>query len=227
MGASEATAHGIESWPQSKSGWNGIIDGLRQENALPAGWTSGTGWGQIYRDYTNASDSNTRIAIKDFYVYLFNKNTKTWQQVQGPTFNGASYVENYATNNSVSANSRTEADGSISVKLTKGYNFHFYPGGRWNITTALGGAGQAGYYAVFKARKIMDNPSGVDDRSTARYLMNVGGDWWQTPSVGYGGFAVTNREIGFSKFKYISNDWQTIRQSTVLDADLTNFPPPQ
>ena len=223
----EGKAHSITTWAQSAGAWTGLISGLRQENVLPSGWTSGTAWGQIYRDSTNASDSNTRVAIKNFNAYLLHPTTKTWVKVQGPTFIGAAYLENYATNDSLSANTRFESDGSLSVKLTKRYNYHFYSEVRWNLATQLGTtATPAGFCATFQARKIIDNSNLPDDRTTARYLMNVGGDWWQSPSVEYGGFNVNNSEIGFSKFKYVTNDWQSIIVCTPPDSVIATNPPP-
>lgn len=216
----DAKAHGIESWPQSAGAWSRVAaSGLREEYVLPSGWAALSAWGQAYRSSANSNDTNTRVEIKDFVVYTLSK-TGTWKLVSSGAIGGGAYPENYATNTSGNI-SKISIPGGVSVKLIKGFNFHFY------LNRAVLDSSYAGVYATFKARKVMDNPGGVDDRNIAQYVMNVGGDYWKTTSNSYCGFNCGNTEIGFSRFKYITNDWTSVRFTNIPDARIAANPPPQ
>jgi hypothetical protein len=172
----------------------------------PSGMTATTAWGQIYADSTTSEPSNVRIEIKNMECYLWSISDKQWVRLQAyKTVVGGHYLEDFATNKPISADLRVEPDGGISTTMISGYNFHFYPSSRAAIANPadIGAA-----FTTYQARIIMDDPSGPDNISKARYLANAGGDWWKNTSIAYGGPLVNNSGIGQGRFTYLSGNWQ-------------------
>ncbi|HSX47872.1 MAG TPA: hypothetical protein VLF63_03795 [Patescibacteria group bacterium] len=172
----------------------------------PAGWAAVTTWGQIYADATTVEPSNVRVEVKNIECYLWSISSKKWLRTQAyATVVGGHYLEDFSTNSPLSAALRTEPDGGISTTMISGYNFHFYPTARAIIVnpTDIGAV-----FTTYQARLIVDNPTGPNNISTARYLANVGGDWWKNTTIGYGGIAVNNAGIGQGRFTYLTGSWQ-------------------
>ncbi|MBH8576634.1 hypothetical protein I8752_27325 [Nostocaceae cyanobacterium CENA369] len=63
---------------------------------------------------------------------------------------------------------------SISVKTGNGYNFHFWPPGRASINPI----DVMGMFTTVQARLVVDDFNKPDDRSKARYILSMGGDYW-------------------------------------------------
>lgn len=218
MGASDAPAHGIETWGSST---HALV-----EYPLPAGYSAATGWGAVYRDTTDAMDSNTRVALRDYRVWTLNRAGR-WALVSNPAntaIAGDRYPENFHGTNSGNA-TRTEPDGSLSQKMAHGYAWHFFAN-RFPVDTNI-----VGIVSSVSARLVVDNPALPDDRATARYLFAMGGDWWRSMTAGYAGYnkdpsLSNNAEMGWSKLKRVTNEWQTVRFTNVpLDIIAKNPPP--
>lgn len=220
MGASDAAGHGIETWAPSKGG---IV-----EYALPPGYGGMIGWGCVYRDTTDSQDTNTRVAIRELRAWLLDKSGK-WTLVSSPANSrifGDQYPENFHGSNAGNA-TRLEADGSLSQKLAHGFAWHFFSDARVPVDPA----NVAGVLTYFSARLVVDDPAQADDRATAKYLFASGGDWWRTLTAAHIAYnkdpALTNTaEIGWSKLKRVTNDWQTVRFTNIPAATLAKYPPP-
>jgi len=219
----DAAAHGIASWPSSQGAWSGVAaSGLREEYVLPNGWNAVAGWGQIYRDTSNATDTNTRVEIKDFVVYS-RSDSGIWQLIQsGADIGGGAFPEDFSSNDPGDID-KISITGGVSVLMIPGRNFHFWPAGSRG---ALNPSTYDGVYMTFQTRKVMNNLGGTDDRGVAKYLMDVGGDYWLSSSASYSGFNGNNKEIGYSRFKYITNEWQSVRFTNVPDSQISTNPPP-
>ena len=70
---------------------------------------------------------------------------------------------------------------------------------------------------------ILDNPAGPDDRATARFVANVGGDYYPKTT---GPGLLNNRGIGGGKFKYVKASWRSFAMTTLTEKQLMNNPPP-
>ncbi|NJD07645.1 MAG: hypothetical protein FIA97_14280 [Methylococcaceae bacterium] len=219
MGPSDAKGHGIETWAPSKGG---IV-----EYALPSGYGAATGWGSIYRDTSDAADINTRVALKDYKVYVLDKSGH-WTLASSPAnavIAGDRWPENFG-GNPIGNDTRIESDGSLSQKLLHGYCWHFFTA-RFPVDSSK----IAGIISTVSVRLVMDDPALPDDRNKARYLIAMGGDWWRTVTAEHIAFnkdpALTNAaEMGWSRFKYITGDWQTISFTNIPVALLNKYPPP-
>lgn len=222
MGAlHDANPHGVPlSWDWANNPRIGLGN-------TPSPWTQMTAWGQVYEALEGNKATNTRVELKSLEAFYLSRRDGKWHKLQGKIAGqganpmvGASYVEDFTNNVSKPANLRTESGGGLSVKLEKGYNFHFYPTHRATINPK----DVAGIFTTVKARLIVDEAVKADDRPLARYLLSVGADYWQQDAQ-WNNFK-TNGDAGIGRFKYITPVWQSFSMSTLSGKVLQKSPPP-
>jgi hypothetical protein len=189
----------------------------------PGDFAAITAWGQIYADTTGNFAQNTRVQIRNIKTYVLSRKTGTWDLIQSSaTVEGAAYREDYANNTNVPADVRYEADGSVSVNLKPGYNYHFWPiGGRGTIDPKDIG----GVFTTVEARLVIDDLTQPDDRNQARLLMNMGGDYWLNTTAGWDDFK-TNGDIAIGRFRYIDTQWDSFNMTTLTRDEVYSNPPP-
>jgi hypothetical protein len=189
----------------------------------PAGWTAAIAWGQVYEWAGSSTSTNTRIQIKDLALYYLNKKDNKWHLLQSSVrVSGANYREDFVGDVNKPADIRVESDGSISTTCGGGYNFHFWPSsGRSKFPANE----VAGCFVTVKARLIVGDKTKPDDRDQAKYLMSVGGDWWQSLTAPWDNFK-TNADMGIGRFRFISNEWKSFNMYSVPADTIRNNPPP-
>lgn len=187
------------------------------------GWSAAIAWGQVYEWAEGSTETNARIQIKDLEMYYLSKTDHQWHLLQNAKrVSGANYVEDFAGDVSKPADIRVESDGSISTTCGDGYNFHFWPAaGR--VTIPVNDV--AGCFSTVKARIILDDPEGKDDRDQAKYLMSVGGDWWESLTAQWDNWT-TNWDIGIGRFRFITEEWKSFNMYSVPEDTIRNNPPP-
>jgi hypothetical protein len=180
-------------------------------------------WGQLYEAAEGNPAANSRVQIKDIKAYMLSKTDNKWHLLQSSTaVEGAAYLENFANDTSKSADIRSEQDGSISAKAGNGYNFHFWcTTGRVEINPY----DVAGMFTTVQARLGLDNTGGQDDRSQARYLLSMGGDYWPDLNSEWSE-RDTIGDIAIGKFKYVTQDWKAFNMSTLSPEQIRQNPPP-
>lgn len=179
-------------------------------------------WGQVYEDIHGNPASNTRVQIRNIKAYILSRKDNQWHTIQDSKLvEGRAYLEDFADDVSIPAATREEADGSISIKAGNGYNFHFWTPSRASIDPS----DIAGVFTTVQARLIIDNPSLPDDRANARYLLNMGGDYWLDLDAQWD-YWKTNGDIGIGRFKYVKAGWQSFNMVTLTENELRNNPPP-
>lgn len=62
-------------------------------------------------------------------------------------------------------------------------------------------------------------------------LAQSSGDWWSTMDANWEsdpetGIAKYNKDVGFGRFKYLTNDWQIFSFHSLTEAQLRANPPP-
>jgi hypothetical protein len=189
----------------------------------PADWTAGIAWGQLYEWINGNLATNTRVQIKYLEMYYLSKKDHLWHRVQKALrVSGNAYVEDFVGDVNKPADTRIESDGSISVTCGGGYNFHFWPGtGRSTIPANE----VAGCFVTVKARLIMGDPLGNDDRDSAKYVLSVGGDWWLSLTAPWDNFK-TNADMGIGRFRFVTPEWRSYSMFSVPIDTLLNNPPP-
>jgi hemolysin activation/secretion protein len=83
-----------------------------------------------------------------------------------------------------------------------------------------------GIYTQVQARLILNNPAGFDDRSSARYLVNDGADYWRSVSAPWAADWSNNDGVASGRFKFVKNDWQNFTMTTLLATEFSQNPPP-
>ncbi|MBW4615949.1 MAG: hypothetical protein KME21_22235 [Desmonostoc vinosum HA7617-LM4] len=180
-------------------------------------------WGQLYEAAEGNPANNTRVQIKDIKAYMLSKQDSQWHLLQSSTgVEGAAYREDFADDISKRADIRYEEDGSISAKAGDGYNYHFWcQTGRAPIQPY----DVAGMFTTIQARLVVDDTQASDDRSQARYLLSMGGDYWLDLTTDWDNLT-TNGDIAIGKFKYVTSEWQAFNMTTLSPDEIWRNPPP-
>ena len=155
--------------------------------------------------------TNTRIQMRNMKVYVKSRSSGKWTQVNKSQSVGGIICgqdSNYY-HCPQSGEVRTESSGGVSSLPQRGYNFH----GWWGSREHVNGPDIAAVMITLQARLVLHASNGVDDRSKARYLVQVGGDYY--PSDASTDFVLP--AIGISRAKLLTNDWQSISMTTLSD----------
>lgn len=213
----EGRPHGVPT----SYGWT---KGPRMESGNdPAAFGAIIAWGQVYEDAEGNPAKNTRVQLKDIKAYLLSKKDGKWRLIQNSRdVAGAAYREDFVGDINKPADIRNEADGSVSVKAGGGYNFHFWPStGRAPMDPDDIG----GVFTTVRARLIIDDPTQPDDRAKARYLLNMGGDYWLNLNAKWDNWT-TNKGIAMGRFKYVKPEWQAFNMTTLSEDEIRRNQPP-
>jgi len=189
----------------------------------PETWDAAIAWGQLYEWIGGNPATNTRVQIRDLEMYYLSKADLQWHALQKAVeVEGAAYVEDFAGDIHKPADVRKESDGSVSVTCGDGFNFHFWPKqGRVNYPKN----DVKGCYVTVRARLIMDDPNGEDDRDSARYVMSVGGDWWKSLTAVWDNWT-TNKDMGIGRFRFVTPEWKSFNMITLPADTVRKYIPP-
>jgi hypothetical protein len=215
--ASQQTAHAEQAYGVPAD-YNWCYGPLCQFASPPVGWTAMTMWGQIYFAGSGfSSDSNTRVQIRNSEAYCWSISEQKWFVMQQLSdyadYSMAFYVADFYNNDNISAASavrdETDNEGGFSVLMTRAttttpngtepYLLHYFNSGN-RATYPVAATDIGGVFTTSQARLILDNPDGTDDRASADYVTNVGGDWWESPTSG------TNQGINQGQFLRVPAD---------------------
>lgn len=189
----------------------------------PKGFKALIATGQLYESATGNHANNTRVQIKNIKAYVRSKQDGKWHLLQSSKkVEGAAYREDFAGDINKPADVRNEPDGSVSVKTSPGYNYHFWSA---NGRVSIDPNDIAGIFTTVQARLVLDRPRKIDDRPKARYLLSVSGDYWLNLTAKWDNWN-TNDDIGIGKFKYVTNKWQAFNMTTLSPKEILRNPPP-
>jgi hypothetical protein len=182
-----------------------------------------TAWGQVYEADGGNPAWNSRVQLRNMQAWVLSKRTNTWSVVQSQMIvEGGAFREDFQGNASKAADIRKESTG-ISVTAGDGHNFHFWPkGGR----AAIDPNDIKGVYITVKARLILNDPNGPDDRSQARYLLGVGADYWLNQTIGWQANPWVNGDVAIARHKFVKPYWESFNMSTLSADELRRNPPP-
>jgi hypothetical protein len=181
-------------------------------------------WGHLYEAVGSNPASNTRVQLKDIETWLLSRATGEWTLLQASeVVAGAAFREDYSDNANVPADIRLEAEGGVSVTAGGGYNFHFWPtSGRAPIDPV----DVAGVVTRVRARLILDDPNRPDDRSSARYILGMGADYWRKEDSQYSADFRDVADLGIGRFRFVTREWQSFYMHTLSPEQLQDNPPP-
>ena len=194
--------------------------GMRE---LPEGWSCAIMWGQIYPPEGGEPPANVRVQIRNARLWCLSRRDGEWRRLKASTgVEGASYRLDFAGDESVPADTRKEEDGSVSIRMARGRNFHFWPlAGR----VELDPDDTAAMASSFEARLVVDDPAKPADPDSARIIGSCGGDFWQTKDSRWDNWK-TNGDWAIGRFKLITPDWRVFTATNAATDVLRKNPPP-
>ena len=212
-GNSEGRPVGVPSSYSWYGGWNDGAD------APPSGFSSVTGWGQVYQKAGEPaySSPNARVEVANARTYVHLK-TGEWVLVQDQSSNqiaGGHFVTDFSGNAGYAMNTRTLSDGSASFAAPpNGYNDHF-----WHNTRGTYDPGTVdGVYVQMDMR--------VNDPNL-NLIANLGADWWRTANAPYVDGFSNNPGAGMSNWVELSTEWQTLGFYSMSSGEFqADLPPP-
>ncbi|MBN8460963.1 MAG: hypothetical protein J0M04_24295 [Verrucomicrobia bacterium] len=194
---------------------------------VPDGWSCATMWGQIYPARGGNPATNTRIEIRELVLCYLSKKTGKWVTLQqDPSLNGAAYRQDFANDEAITANLQRQPDGTVSVKLTPGRNFHFWPTKAGPARAIIDPTDIAAIGSGFKARLVIDDPAKPDDRASAKVLGSCGGDYWRSPDAAWKADWSNNCDWAIGRFRFLTSEWQVFTGCTADTETIRANPPP-
>lgn len=158
--------------------------------------------------------TNTRIQMRNMKVFIKTRSTGAWYKVNKSESVGAILCpqgSNYF-HCPQSGVVRTESSGGVSSLPIGGLNLH----GWWGSREGINGPDIAAVVITLQARLAVNSASAVDDRSKAKYLIQVGADYYPTD----GSAETVLPSVGVSRAKLLSSDWQAFTMATMSDVGL-------
>lgn len=190
-------------------------------------WSAIVAWMQFYPEegWSPTAAPNTRVQIRRLQLWMKRKATGTWHLISyDDRAGGAQYVADFSSNANKGANERLEPNngGGASEQIDPGYNFHGYGANR----SIMNPTDIANICVTCQSRLILDNPLGNDDRSVAKYLLNVGADYWRNLSAPFASDWSNNGGVGGSSFQRIGVNWRNYTFALGTLAAIQSDPPP-
>jgi len=203
-------------------------------DAIPSWWTGERptwtwavlSWFTAFEAQGNKA-TNTRVQLKDLRFYILSESTRKWSQVDissAPDLNLWTYPFKYVAPASGSG-MRTEADGGISVK-PKYPNFHH----GWGNAKSINPQDVRAVFATIDYRLEVDDKTKPDDRAVAKYVVDVGADYYPDMQLKWSlGYAPG---VGNGRMVLATNNWRTATMlvpnknyGSTMDEMRTNPPP--
>lgn len=217
---------------QIRDWWSWGKHPVLHSGSNPGSFTAMTLWGNLYEDqkYPGNQATNARVHLKNAKSYMLSKRDNRWHLLQSDirVYGG---LYDFINNKQENAIIRNENDGGISVTADGLYCFHF-----WVNRATIDPTDIAGIFTTIQARLIIDDPNKPDDRDLARYILNMGADYWRDMVVNAVDTACekaldaksdqNNCSVGHGRFKYASNEWKSFNMITISEEEVRNNPPP-
>ena len=185
----------------------------------PNNWNAVGQWGQVYLEEGFSYPENTAIEIANFKMYGYSEQLKEWKLINHSIPGDVFYVEDFNGDTNKAFPNKIKKDyenKSLIVKLdkdTKGFNLH--PFSQQIDTKSVGLPDVKYVISQMDVRLVKWDENGIDDMDKARYVANVGGDWWRNVGDVWKPDWSTNVGIAQGQFRTISKEWKSCYMTTV------------
>ena len=192
-------------------------------------WSTFGQWGTIYKIKGTDLVENVGVEITDFKMWRYNENTSQWVLVNDTFDYGAFYYETFWDDGSAPLNdhkilsSDKKTYKCLMDSQTSGRCFHtFSAQKKWSD---YGFTTNPSYIvAQMKARLIVWDENGADNRANANLCMDVGGDYWIRQGAGFDDQWRHNGDMMVGYYKKITNDWRYVYMTTCPQTWDKGFP---
>ena len=194
-------------------------------------WSAFGQWATIYKVADTSLVENVGVEITDFKMWRYNPTTNQWILVNEGFDYGAFYLEDFwddgnapLPNNKVLSNDK-KTYKCLMNSATAGRCFHpFSPQINWADVGFSDNTNPCYVVSQMKARLIVWDSSGSDNRASANLCANVGGDYWIYKGATYDNQWRHNGDFAIGYFKKLTNDWQYIYATTCPSSWDKGFP---
>ena len=182
-------------------------------------WSTFGQWATIYKIKDTDLVQNVGVEITDFKMWRYNTSTNQWVLVNDTFDYGAFYYETFWDDGSAPLNdhkilsSDKKTYKCLMDSATAGRCFHpFSTQKKW---ADYGFTTNPSYIvSQMKARLIVWDESGADNRASANLCMDVGGDYWIRQGASFDNQWRHNGDIAIGYYKKITSDWQYVYMTT-------------
>ena len=182
-------------------------------------WSTVGQWGTIFKIKDTELVENVGVEITDFKMWRYNVNTNQWVLINDTFDYGAFYYETFWDDGSAPLNdhkilsSDKKTYKCLMDSATAGRCFHpFSTQKKW---ADYGFTSNPSYIvSQMKARLIVWDESGADNRASANLCMDVGGDYWIRQGASFDSQWRHNSDIAIGYYKKITSDWQYVYMTT-------------
>jgi len=199
-------------------------------------WNQIVPWMVIFDGVGNAA-TNTRVEMRNMKAYYKSRSSGQWILLFQGTIDGENYPKGLNTVHVGRPDIVSVGSGGVSVRPPS-TDLHFH--GWCCAGTLPAPADIAAIHITLQARLTVHDANRPDDRSAARYLIQVGGDYYPDASTKNSAFGPDfwNPGIGLSRSKLVGNTWQSYSFTTInvgvqdpggaaiSEAELRRAPPP-
>jgi basic membrane lipoprotein Med (substrate-binding protein (PBP1-ABC) superfamily) len=186
--------------------------------AKPASWKCLGIWSTIYPQDGKPLSKNTGIEFKNMKTYGYSTR-KGWVLIEHANPVGAFYEKDFVNDyhKDIDGNAFNYKDEKRTKILlnnkTKGFNYH--PFGQQNDLEAIDLVDIEYVISTMDIRLIVwDNEQSIDI-DDAKYVANIGGDWWSYKGATWQPDWSTNRDVCVGQFRIITKEWKTLYMSSV------------
>ena len=184
------------------------------ENGLkPASWKALGIWSTIYAQENTKRSVNTGIEFKNMKIYGYSKR-RGWVFIEHANPVGAFYDENFVNDYHTNFEGKyfnNKLDKSTRILLdkeTKGFNYH--PFGEQTDLEAIDMLDIEYVYSTLEIRLFtwdQNKPSDIED---AKYVANIGGDWWVEKGATWKPDWSANKDVSLGQFRTLTKEWKTL-----------------
>lgn len=194
-------------------------------------WTTFGQWATVYKITDCELVENVGVEITDFKMWRYNENTSEWLLVNEGFDYGNFYLEDFWDDGNASFDShKVLSSDKKSYKClmnsdTSGRCFHpFSPQLKWADVGFDPNTNPCYVVAQAKARLIVWDESGPDNRDSANLCINVGGDYWIRQGATFDNQWRHNSDMMIGYFKKLTNDWRYVYMTTCPSDWSNGFP---
>jgi hypothetical protein len=200
--------------------WNVDTTSTPSSPTPPSGWSSLTGWAQVFQQAgasVSPNHASDTVQVQNFQTYVHIKGGG-WVLAQNQAtdgVSGANYIADFSNDTNIPfTTDQKNSDGSVTLNAPPpGYNDHFWPTGIYNFTPgAIDGV-------FVEAEMRTNDPS-------ANLVAQLGADWWRNSTARWAGDNVNNIAVGINDWTKLTTQYQILYFTSLSAAQLSADPPP-
>ncbi|MCI5745950.1 MAG: BMP family ABC transporter substrate-binding protein [Erysipelotrichaceae bacterium] len=184
----------------------------------PKDWTAVGAWATIYAQYGFARVKNTGVEFKNMRIWGYSEKTG-WKLIEWANPIGSFYDENFIDDyhkefpNNFFNDPNTK---TTRIKLdNSNIGFNYHPFSSQNDLAAIGLSDLTYIVTTMDIRLVTWDSTKPNDMSKAKYVANIGGDWWAYKGATWKPDWSANRDICVSQYRIITPNWKTLYMTNV------------